>query len=143
MAIWQMDISGLDEPALRYMRDPKKITPTIDKMLKAGAAVMQEELRQEIKQTFTKRPTGDLAKSIRPGRIKHTSTTATIEIKPVGNNKHKQSRARIGTVLNYGRRAYKSGRGAIEATHWVEKVHARAEDKIRETMMEVWVGSGL
>lgn len=144
MALWKLDLEGFDEIAKRMTRGEAGVGKVVDEMLKVGGAVLQEEFRAEIKRTFTKHPTGDLAKSIRVGKVKHTTTSAWVEIKPTGKNKHKQDRARIGTVLEYGRSPYKkSGKGRIRATLWVTNTHKRAKVKIHDAMMEVWQKSGL
>ena len=144
MALWKLDLEGFDEIAKRMTRNEAGVGKVVDEMLKTGGAVLQEEFRAEIKRTFTKRPTGDLAKSIRVGKVKHTTTSAWVEIKPTGKNKHKQDRARIGTVLEYGRSPYKkSGKGRIRATLWVTNTHKRAKSKIHDAMMEGWKQSGL
>ena len=137
------NVVGLEEVEKMFTRSGEAAERAVEPMLKAGAEVVAEAQRAEIRRMrLSRRSTGTLAASIAISRVKISTQDLEkfIHVYPQGDHPHGHPRkgkrglvssAQVGFVLEYGRSNMKGRR-------WMSKANRKARNEVTEAKSKVW-----
>lgn len=94
-----INFTGLQQEIKKFAVAEQNVGPALERAVKAGAKVLAEQLSAAAPVR-----TGQLAKSIKPGKVSYSPGDGYhCEVSPTGNNKEGEPLAKIGNILEYGR----------------------------------------
>lgn len=143
MASINFDVSAIEELERMLLHNAEAAEKHVEPMLKAGAEIISAEHNAALEKIANGgHSTGDIAGSVKPGKVRELSMGAGygIQVFPHGKQTHGVPRAgqrglventQVGFILEYGT-------SDMEATPWRDNANAAAEPKVQEKMAEMW-----
>lgn len=126
----KFSVTGLDEIRYQLQARGAKVEGTVNRMLRAGAKVMREEMQASMKE-YGLKDTGDLIKSVKAGKIQKTATGKSITVAPSGKDRHGVPNAIKAAV-------YQIGNSKYPARPWKTLADERGKEKAVQRMQEVF-----
>lgn len=133
----RMSFSGTDDIMADLFAESERLERKAAEMLDAGSEVVVDAWKEAITEAGhappgkSKRATGELLNSVRPGKIKKKGEAYIREIYPQGRDRKKQRLAEIAFVLHYGT-------SKMPGDHFVDAAEEKAEEAANRAMEEVW-----
>lgn len=128
-----LTFEGVDRLMVSMATWEKSVRPRVERALKLGAGVLQEEIRAQGKSRF-KEPTGELERLVKPGKVQNGSFSSSIEVWPqgmyTGVRGSPRRAATVGFVLEYGRKN-------MEGTRWMFSGLLESKERINSIIAEV------
>ena len=126
------NVVGFDEVEKAMLRRTAAAQKAVPAMLEAGAEVLVNEQKKQVLAMLTSdRSTGDLAKSIKRGKVQGDDTEKHIEVYPDGKNHRGERNATVGFVQQYGRLR-------MPAKKWMTVANEKAAVAVHEAMAREW-----
>ena len=125
-----LSFSGLDDLAREIARAGEKAKPTVQKMLEAGGAAMEEAWKHAIDDAGLV-DTGEMRASVKAGKITLTDDGGFVEVYPRGKDSRGVRNADKAFINHYG-----SSR--IRATAFVDQAEEEGEPAATAAMEAIW-----
>ena len=125
-----IQISGLEDFEKRLLNMEDKATAAVPAMLKAGAEVLVNAEKDEMK-ALNLVDTGDMMKSVKPTKIRKKGSESYIEVYPQGKDRKGVSNTTKAFVAQYGK-------SNSPARPWLTAARQKSEGSINEAMGEAW-----
>lgn len=128
----KFNVTGLDDVERALLRREAAAVEAVPRMLNAGADVLVRGQQEQAETMFRgDRSTGDLAKSIKKGKVSGSDTEKTIDVWPQGKDRHGVSNATKGFVQQYGRTN-------MAARPWMTTANEKCAGEVHEAMRGEW-----
>ena len=127
-------VSLMEEKLVRLERDLKR--RCIYDMMNAGADVLIESWKNVIQEKRHVRSEA-MYRSVAKTDVMEEVDGASIEVYPMGTDKHRINNAQKAFILHYGREAKKNGRKGIKGDKFVNTAEKRSKERVAAVMQEV------
>ena len=137
------DTAAFEELEKMLLENAEAAEKHADKILKAGGEVVAAAQNNALKQKqFSDRSTGDLAGSVRVGKVRKTKsgTGFSLTVYPHGYQTHGFTRAGQRSLVSNAHAAFmlEYGTANMPARPWRDKANAGAINETHEAMGEAW-----
>lgn len=132
----RLTVAGIDELENRLKRISAGLRGEAEvRMLKAGAAVLEDAWRGEI-ESRGHRKTGEMLKSVGMTDVHAGKDGLEISVYPQGTDSHRITNAQKAYILHSGRRATKKGTKEIKGDRFVTAAEKKARQQVFAAMQQ-------
>ena len=129
----RLTVTGLDEMEARLKKLEAGLRGVAEvKMLKAGAAVLEDAWCGEIRERH--HLTGAMEAGVHMTDVTSGKDGLEISVYPQGTDSHRITNAQKAYILHYGRNPTKKGTKAIKGDRFVTAAEKKAKPKVYEAM---------
>ena len=125
----RLTVTGIDELEARLKKLEQGLRGVAEvKMLKAGAAVLEDAWRGEIREKH--RLTGAMEGGVSMTDVTSGNDGLEISVYPMGTDSHRITNAQKAYILHYGRNPTKKGTKAIKGDRFVTAAEKKAKPAV-------------
>ena len=129
----RLTVTGIDELEARLKKLEQGLRGVAEvKMLKAGAAVLEDAWRGEIREKH--RLTGAMESGVSMTDVTSGNDGLEISVYPMGTDSHRITNAQKAYILHYGRNPTKKGTKAIKGDRFVTAAEKKAKPAVFAAM---------
>ena len=129
----RLTVTGIDELEARLKKLEQGLRGVAEvKMLKAGAAVLEDAWRGEIREKH--RLTGAMEGGVSMTDVTSGNDGLEISVYPMGTDSHRITNAQKAYILHYGRNPTKKGTKAIKGDRFVTAAEKKAKPAVFAAM---------
>lgn len=129
----RLTVTGIDELEARLKKLEQGLRGVAEvKMLKAGAAVLEDAWRGEIREKH--RLTGAMEGGVSMTDVTSGNNGLEISVYPMGTDSHRITNAQKAYILHYGRNPTKKGTKAIKGDRFVTAAEKKAKPAVFAAM---------
>ena len=129
----RLTVTGIDELEARLKKLEQGLRGVAEvKMLKAGAAVLEDAWRGEIREKH--RLTGAMEGGVSMTDVTSDNDGLEISVYPMGTDSHRITNAQKAYILHYGRNPTKKGTKAIKGDRFVTAAEKKAKPAVFAAM---------
>ena len=132
----RLTVTGLDEMEAKLKKLEQGLRGEAEvKMLRAGAAVLEDAWRREIRSRHYL--TGAMEGGVSMTDVTSGRDGLEISVYPMGTDSHRITNAQKAYILHYGRNPTRKGTKAIKGDRFVTAAEKQAKPKVYEAMQQV------